>query len=652
MRFRFRSLVLDTPRRQEFIDLDHQFAFFHGQVSAGKSSILRLIDYCLGGDLELTVAIQKRLVSATLSVRIGENDVLLEREKPTTEQVRVTWTNRAGEVATVLAPLRPASTPIWDGGIHSLSDLLFFLSGTVPMKVRRSKLNPDSELIRLSFRNLMWYCYLQQELQELSFYNLENPERKFASRDVLRYALGYYTDRQTELEVERDRSRLAELAKRQSVGQMRTLMAEMGYDSPEAVARAYDEARAELESAKAAIRVIESDRAAAVHPAEALRRKLRDLSQQIDVEERALIDVARRIEQQTALRAELVSSKFKMARAVVATSLLGNVEFHSCPRCGTGIHSPEREAIGDCVLCKQPTQVVTHAAVTSPASEAERADINNRIDEIAENLKRHREARRFQEKRLEALLAEKTRGDQELSRQLVEYDSAYVAALRQHQTRAATAEERARNIEQARRLPEKIAQLEREADEHMLRQEQLRREIEAERSVAARSEGLVRRLEEYYHEALLAVHVPHVNVDDKVSIDPRDWIPRIYPAGDSESAWEFARAGSGGKKTLMNACFALAIHRLAAEEGLRLPSFLMIDTPMKNIGERVNEDLLKHFYAYLYRLAAGPLRETQFIIGDIQFVPPPAELGLDLVERFMTREDPRAPPLFTDYVGP
>ena len=39
----------------------------------------------------------------------------------------------------------------------------FFLADVTPPKVRRSKKKKDSDIARLSFRDLFWYCYLTQE---------------------------------------------------------------------------------------------------------------------------------------------------------------------------------------------------------------------------------------------------------------------------------------------------------------------------------------------------------------------------------------------------------------------------------------------------------------------------------------------------------
>ena len=69
--------------------------------------------------------------------------------------------------------------------------------------------------------------------------------------------------------------------------------------------------------------------------------------------------------------------------------------------------------------------------------------------------------------------------------------------------------------------------------------------------------------------------------------------PEIYPHGNENIMMNFQNAGSGGIKTIINICFALSIHHLASEYNLPMPSFLIIDTPTKNIDREI-QTLIYH----------------------------------------------------------
>ena len=117
--------------------------------------------------------------------------------------------------------------------------------------------------------------------------------------------------------------------------------------------------------------------------------------------------------------------------------------------------------------------------------------------------------------------------------------------------------------------------------------------------------------------------------------------PGLYAEAGGEDL-----AGLASKLRARNARFV----RVCAENELDLPTLLIIDTPMKNIGEDVDAALFHGFYRYLYSLADSGLGETQLLIIDKEFEPPPSEL--DSSEIFMERGDPEHPPLVPYYDGP
>jgi hypothetical protein len=220
---------------------------------------------------------------------------------------------------------------------------------------------------------------------------------------------------------------------------------------------------------------------------------------------------------------------------------------------------------------------------------------------------------------------------------------------------SATLRERSRSLEQTNRVRVSAARLRREAAEMEGEISAARLELEQARERVDLRRYL-HEIEAAFLDALLAVGMPGVREFDTVEVNPRTLVPSVVP-GDEGQRWSFdtvgsdvATAGSGGKKTLFHICYALALHRVCAENELDLPTLLIIDTPMKNIGEDVDAALFHGFYRYLYTLADGGLGETQLLIIDKEYEPPPEEL--DASEIFMERGDPDHPPLVPYYDGP
>jgi hypothetical protein len=282
----------------------------------------------------------------------------------------------------------------------------------------------------------------------------------------------------------------------------------------------------------------------------------------------------------------------------------------------------------------------------APQAEIVRRDLTSRIDDLSNSIERHSQALSSQEKLVTALRSEKFQLDTQLSNELRTYDSAYLAKSRELERQIAMLEERKRGLEKTTKLPQAVTTLLSEADALKLKEDRLAEQLLSESAKLTDAELRVHQIEEAYLQILLKVGVPGVSNNDTVFINRRTWIPQIEPIdGDPYSFYD---AGSGGKKTLLNACYALAVHKIAAEQNLPLPSFLMIDSPMKNIGEDVNEDIFRAFYKCLYDLASGPLSETQFIIVDKEFFKPDPEVNIDVASKFMSP----AQPLISYYHGP
>lgn len=649
MNIKFQTLTLQCRKSREVIEFSNQISFFHGQISSGKSSIARLIDFCLGGSFENTPALQKELVSVELSAIIKENEVLFERE-PGSYQIQVSWRNEKGDVGSVLAPIQKGQKPIWEDNVYNISDLIFYFLNVTPLKVRRSKRNADSPLVRLSFKDIRWYCYLDQDHLDSSFYHLEDPHRKSKSRDVMRFLVGYYTEQLNDLEIKLDERKDERKGKLEAVTQIKSFLREFEYDSEKQIQQEIEQNEAELEQARTQLEEIHRGHIRDTHFADELRQRLRELTRTLQREEEVLDDLQHRVRQETALRAEILSTKFKLAKATEASLVLSGVRFECCPNCGSEINQQPVQT-EQCPLCKNQR---THTEQLSSTDQTEimRKDLTTRIEDIAESIDRHLWALRRQERIVEKRRQEKSELDVRLRKELERYDSVFLSQAREAERNVARLEERIKGLKKIAIITMAIKNLQEDADKIAVVIKGINSKIKEEKNGLKDARQYVSEIEDAYLEILNRVGVPGVSEEDKIRINLKTWEPSILPEGEDAFSYSFYNAGSGGKKTLLNVCYALAVHKVATENSLPLPTYLIIDTPMKNIGEDVNRDIFESFYQLIYELSAGPLRNTQFIIIDKEYIEPDDPEGIDIFERFMTPDDPGNPPLISYYRGP
>lgn len=643
MYFKFESLLLQTRKERILIDLSHQISFFHGQIGSGKSSLVRLIDFMLGGNLEFTPAIKQELIASTLNLNIGANSVVLERQVDSTN-IRVTWSNQNKESATVLAPKSPTEKPIWNENIFNFNDLIFFLLGMSPPTALKSKIQEETSMIRVSLRDFMWYCYLDQDHLDSSFYRLEDTFKRNKSKDVMRYVVGYHSEKLSQLQRDRINAREERINAISNIKNLNNLLEKFEFESADEIEDMINSDKENLLNLKLSRNKLEKNYQSETHVVDKYRNNARRNIKNVENSLNAIDDLNIRISQQTSLRNELLSSKFKLARSISIASVLDNVKFDLCPSCGSNIenHKVNKET---CYLCHSDIENSKNIGV-----ESLKLDIDSRIEELENSIDVHKKELVRQKRLLKKQQNFKANIDKKIDEELANYDSRFLSLFRNIDRKIATLEERVKGNERLRKIPIEIEAVESKIIRLERLEEKIKENILKEESKLLKARGVVVELEIQFKQTLLEIGFPGVKEKDLVRIDKTSWNVYVFPDGKEDRKWSFENAGSGGKKTLFNVAYLLSLHLVASNNNLPLPNFIIIDTPMKNINEEINSEIFDKFYKFLYDAAKDELKNTQFIIVDKDFVLP--EFEIDLYNRFMTPDDPDNPPLIPYYQGP
>lgn len=235
-----------------------------------------------------------------------------------------------------------------------------------------------------------------------------------------------------------------------------------------------------------------------------------------------------------------------------------------------------------------------------------------------------------------------------LTRQSIE--SEYLQRARKIEAELGKLNERRRFLMKVRAMPAEIEDRQSQADKINAEVAKIQRLTEEEDAKFEQGRENVRALEKNFLEVLQAIHFPEITEGDRVQINTKTWMPYIYPKGCPADPWSFEDAGSGGKTVLFKICYALAIHKTAAQKDLFLPKWFIVDSTMKNITPDITPEVFKHFYEELYRLLNNELKGWQCIIVDQTFSP---FVGFEegTIARKMIIGDPDNPPLISYYSG-
>lgn len=612
--------------------------YFHGQMGAGKSTIARLVDYCLGGGLDMTPALDSEFVSAQLRLTVSGNPLLLERRR-SSGFILAQWVkdNEAHEVT--LSARHAAGEVVPDTGIEVLSDLLYFLSGMTPPKVRRSKLKEDSELGRLSLRDLLWYCYLDQDSMDSDFFHLDaggDPHKRLKSRDVLRFVLGFHQERVSELEAQLEQLRGRRIKLEGGAEALKQALAGADFSSQMEIDARLNQIKGRVDEITSSISRVRNEAGQQVeHATDALRVRARRLGAELAETDEAVNALVKVLQDDRRHLNELRTLSTKFRRMESARAVLNGVEFDSCPRCAKPL--PDRDGDG-CRVCGQPDAIQYADAIKLDTIDT---DLVARTAEIEDGIKRRSEQLVSYRRRSAELVRHKAQIDLQLDQASQVYDSAFLSrVLSLEQERSRLSGESAQ-LERLRVLPQKVEDQLREATAIETQEAEVRKQLKAAREKAEKDAGNLRSLENLFLDCLVQARVPGFSPTDIVQMRSPTFVPEVSTPEEKDMiVTSFANLGSGGKKTLFKSCFAIALHRLAAKIGAVLPTILIIDSPMKNISERENKEQFEGFHKLVYGLAARELRGIQIVLIDKEFMVPDAALKLDFTERRMTPEQP------------
>ncbi|NQX67325.1 hypothetical protein HQN90_14485 [Paenibacillus alba] len=651
---RCRKAVINVPFAKSI-------TYFYGKMGAGKSTVLQLIDFCLGNELVQTPALQQEFNGAELDVLINNfRHVVFSRDKGS-NQVNVTWIDSGFEESwRILVPISPNKDGIPiipSSSVYNLSDLIFYLCDIKPPRVRKSKLREDTELIRLSFRDLMWYCYLSQDEIDSSFYYLgreEHDYKRYKSRDIMRLLLGFHQESVAYLEGELYETRRTKASKLEAANQINNFLKENNIAETSGILVELEQLNVEFEKKTQELRelknsitkknthLVDEYKAAAM----AYSRTLMELS-------KAFLDIEDQIKTRKRLQNEYNITSMKVNRSVVAKIALKGVSFCSCPECGQDLDF--EVPINHCKLCTQEIKEETSFEET----ELLQVDLKTRQFELQDSLIRLERQKNAVELERMNISREKIKIDQRLVELESEYDSAYLAFARELEREIGGIQARKESLMKLLPLPAKVEQLYKEVESLSVEEERIKRELKEARSKAEKDATNLQELKDLFLDNLWQVGFSGIHQDDLVEINTTDFIPHIARMGhDDLFVMNFSNLSSGGKKTIFKCCFALAVHRLAAKKEIEIPSFLMIDTPMKNISERENKDIFEGFYRFIYQLFATELKDRQLIIVDKEYFGP-EETSLkeyylneeQIIVNHMTPDDDEHPPLIHYYRG-
>jgi hypothetical protein len=617
--FRIEHLRLDTSGGPVSYSFSSDLTVLAGPTGVGKTSLLELAKYALGGDGFLASVAEENVSLVHITIRIGTEHYQLSRSITPDRSTVV-------EVTDLIDGQRLADHHT-DKSEPKISDLLMTaldLPTGLLAAARTSKSTRKGS--RITFNDVFRFLYVPQLAINREIAGSSNTYYDPKRKTVFELLFNLTTP-----ELINMRSNLTELNNQANVARAQVEAVERFLADSGTTSRIEAELQltgARRDGAAASALLVElTDGMVETTDREthALRDLLAEAEQGLTDAETLSSDLTRESVEYAAEKRRLKLDIARLDRLISAGARIANIEFSSCPRC---LQSLDRDVPeGTCRVCVQD-DVVGDLPVTG---QYESAQLRSQLEEIDEQLTQVRlaqsqageatENRKRLIQRLTVQIDERTR--QRVSPRLQAYADAARRAER------AIVEEAA--LDRVLRQWDRAEDLRNDAE----RIERERGELEArirarEAQDADRVAEVLRELTDEFQGTVESFGIPN---GQRARINPETYLPEL-------GGRRFDKVSSaGGIATATQVAYWMSVVAVAARRrDTKYPGFLMIDSPRLalNTAEGMASQMYRRFVA---QVGTVPGR-LQFIIADNEL---PEQYGRDFIEVVFSIERPTVP---------
>ncbi|PKH40717.1 AAA domain-containing protein [Nocardioides alpinus] len=570
-----------------------------GPVGAGKSSMLELLKYGLGGSAKLMPAVRDNVRVIKVKFRAGAEHWEFTRELRsnvvhvtdlTTQESLGLWATTNRQNVRKVGPV-----------------LLESLGLPSDWRIPKSRKKPTDETVPVSFWDVHKYLYLDQNRIDTNVIGHSDANLNNKRIAVFELIYGLANERTVELLTERGRRRGEASALRKSAGAIAGFMNDLGDPDQAELAARKAGLRNELERSQQALAEARTAAQGGLVSAESLnvlgaaRARLDDLLAQRDAL-RASVEEARSV------RAQLTLDEQRIKRTDAASMSLSGLDFVQCPRCLQSLPD-DRFDESHCHLCGQPQP---SEDVAKPAASL--------LKVVREQRRETEMLAQEDEGTIEALSAQIELAELAVLAQLREASSTddarpvpFIGNLEQAVGQVAQAEAAIQRLEDVEARWAMQTGLHKEADDLDVLARGMAVEEARIRLELSENTTFLDELSALFNEILHDLRLPWLGEDRHGHVDPTNYLPIV----DGESFDNLAVGG--GRKTIVNLAYHLANLYMSLSEGddMLLPTLLMVDSPRKNVGDgSLDKAVVESIYARLRTLQTASGNRFQIIFAD------------------------------------
>ncbi|WP_330236474.1 AAA family ATPase [Streptomyces sp. NBC_00566] len=590
---RIKNVTIRTSTHQAVYPFDGPLTFITGSIGVGKSSLLELLKYGLGGSAKLMPAIKANVQIVEVNADFAGRSYRFIREMGDTK-VDVLDVD-SGEIVGPWSVTNRKYMP------KVSQQLLAILGLPGDLRIPRRRVKPTSDTVGVSFFDLYHYIYLGQNEIDTSVVGHADRNLDNKRRAVFELLYGLNSPELVSLSVRKGEWLDREKSLRSGAAAVKDFLLKANEPDMDRLQRMEREANEQLDTARELLNIVRNDSESLILAQRALRDRVSSLRAELTELSAGADAVDADIYKSQALLAQLNLEQQALSRADVARHALSGLEFSVCPRCMQDV--TRRTVPSDCcTVCLQHEERVEQDF----GGEAKRL-----ASQIAETKKllsedeREVEVRRAAKRVVETALAEAT---MELDRSTAELITPRLEEVQSLSMQIARLEAQLEQLQASSgRWSNYKLSLE-EADEARRKAGELdSREQELQEELAANRVRLD-ELAEVFDATVRSLRLPWYQSAD---IDRDTYLPVV-----NNEQFDDLSVG-GARKTIVNLAYHLANLQYALESDLAYPGLLIVDSPRKNVGQTAEDSAVaEEVYKSFGRLVEEFGEQIQLIVAD------------------------------------
>ena len=615
--FRIQSVRLDTTKgavRYEFLG---DLTVLAGHTGVGKTTLLELIKYGLGGDGQLAPVARDHVTDVHVSIHVGDQRYQLSRGLDDSRRSTV-------RVVDLVSGDRLADHSI-GGDERPISTLLLAAMG-LDAGLRAAARGSQSTRAgsEITFNDIFRFMYVpQSEMNRdiaASQEGYYNPKRKSVFELLFGLTSGDVLQKRSRINTLRGEIEAAE----QEAAIVQQFLADSGLTSRFDAQIESDSARADEAEASAALVGLQDQLAEVVdRHTQVLRDLLADAESTL-AEARSLATESKRQQGEYETERRRVRQDIdRLARMASAGLRLANIEFSVCPRCTQRLDQRSVPS-GTCPVCLQD-DVVNGLAISD---QYESEQLGEQLGEIEYQLtlieKQEREALGAIESKAALVASLTAEIDQRTADRVTPRLQAYADAA----AKAATAVERQKAMERVLMQWDRAEDLTQKTESLTAERALLQREVsEAESHLAQRKAEIFAELDAEFQSTVTDFGIPSIQ---SASIDSGSYLPILNGRPFREAS------NAGGIITATQVAYWITLVTVAARRhDTFVPAFLLLDSP--RLALNAEDDIAGQMYRRFSTQVAVTRGRFQFIIADNEL---PTDPGLNIAEIDFSYESP------------